>query len=188
MKLIVGLGNPGDQYNKSRHNTGFIVIDEICKTNNLSMQLNNKFQAKIAEYKKGMILAKPQTFMNLSGEAISKIANFYKILPEDIIIVHDDLDLELGRLKIQKGGGTAGHNGLESIVKSLGTSEFIRFRVGIGRPLEVQSEKTIDIRNFVLEKFSADEWTIVEKTIDKTVEAIEYYLENDLEKAMNKYN
>jgi len=164
MKLIVGLGNPGKNYQNSRHNVGFMVVDSLVKsvkfnpsTNSgltlsevervkvqscsLKFKIEKNFKAEIYRLDSEVILVKPQTFMNLSGEPVKKIANFYKILAEDIIIIHDDIDLPLGQLKIQKGGGTAGHHGLESIVKNLGTQDFIRFRVGIGRPTEVKSEK-----------------------------------------------
>lgn len=198
IKLIVGLGNPSDQYKNTRHNIGFIVVDRLAQSDSAKLKIEKKFQAEVGFLPSTILLIKPQTYMNLSGEAVAKIANFYKIDPKNIIIIHDDVDLELGRLKIQKGGGTAGHHGLESIVKSLGTSDFIRFRVGIGKPLAFNSKQLTrlaarqafnkNIENYVLEKFSEDEWEIINKAIARTVEAIEYYLNNDLEKTMNKYN
>jgi len=138
MYLIVGLGNPGREYKDTRHNIGFMTVEVLARKWGINWQTDGKKKSlKAQKFIEGteIILLKPQTFMNLSGEAVAKVANFYKIKTGDIIVIHDDIDLSLGQLKIQKGGGTAGHHGLESIVKCLGTGDFVRIRVGIGRPM-----------------------------------------------------
>jgi PTH1 family peptidyl-tRNA hydrolase len=165
--LIVGLGNPGKKYEKTRHNVGSEVIDEL-KFLNL----------------KNVILAKPRTFMNESGKAVKKLVKDYKLKVEDLIVVHDDIDLPLGKIKIVTGRGAAGHKGVESIIKALGTKNFVRFRIGI----LPRSGKPKSPEKFVLQKFNKDEGEITGEVIKKTAEAIEIVLTESLEKAMNKFN
>lgn len=166
VKLIAGLGNPGKKYEKTRHNVGFLVINQIA--NNFQFSIFNfqlTFGAQIAEGTingQKALLAKPQTFMNDSGETVKKIADYYKIKPEDIWIVHDDIDLPLGEFKISRGQGSAGHKGVQSVINELGTKEFNRVRLGIcpkqGKPANVE--------DFVLQKFSREEKETIEKALE----------------------
>lgn len=152
MKIIVGLGNPGNQYKKYRHNTGFILLDKLAEERGLKWKKSSKFESEIAEWG-DFILVKPQTFMNNSGDAVSKIMNFYKISEEDLIVVHDDVDLEFGVVKKQKGKNAAGHHGVEDIIEKIGTKEFWRLRVGIGKP----ENKQVPVDVWVLQDFKDTE-------------------------------
>ncbi len=167
MILVVGLGNPGKKYEKTRHNIGARLIDEL-KLLNLA----------------NVILEKPKTFMNESGKAIKKIIQNSKIKNQNLVVVHDDLDLPLEEIRIVKNRGSAGHKGVESIIKELKTENFIRFRIGI----QPQSGKPKNPENFVLQKFNKEEEKIMKEVIQKTVEAIELFLKEGLEKTMTKYN
>jgi len=188
MIFIVGLGNPGRKYQETRHNIGFQVIDEFLKENNFpKFKFAKKFNVEISEgilNKKKVLLVKPQTFMNLSGESVKPLINFYKITRPGLVVIHDDIDIPLGKIRIVKNRGAAGHKGIESIIKELGTKNFVRFRIGIcpktGKPKNPE--------DFVLKKFNKDEEKIVKEVIKKTVEAIEMALKDGLEKAMNKFN
>ena len=151
MKIVVGLGNPGEKYEKHRHNVGFLVLDSLARAQGLDWKLEKKFNAYIAKHD-NTLLVKPQTFMNNSGESVSAILNFYKVDAEDLTVVHDDLDLPLFEVKRQFGVGAAGHHGIESIIGRLSTKEFWRVRVGIGRPVNGQSPE-----DFVLSNFSGEE-------------------------------
>lgn len=200
MKLIVGLGNPGLKHDKTRHNLGFMVVDALFKDYSNpkdNFKQEKKFQAEIAEItwqpKKGkaekVILLKPQTFMNGSGAAALLASKFYKIDSSDIWVIHDEVDLPLGAMKIRFGGSSAGHKGVESILESLKTEKFWRFRMGIGQQREKVIGKRIkQIDNFVLGTFSESERGKVREIIKKGVKAIEAALEDDLEKAMNRFN
>lgn len=165
MKLIVGLGNPGDKYLRTRHNIGFMVVDKIADIKDVVLRLENEFKAENGDF--GTLdertkLAKPQTFMNDSGEAVSKMRSFYKIDSEDIIIVHDDVDLEFGKIKVVLGGSSAGHKGVQSIIDQLGTDQFWRIRVGVGRSDVIATEE------WVLMNFSKEDQEELNKIIDKT--------------------
>jgi peptidyl-tRNA hydrolase, PTH1 family len=149
MKLVVGLGNPGDKYTNNRHNVGFLILDEFAKTHGLTWNDDKKFNAVFCRQGDNFLL-KPQTFMNNSGEAVSAFANFYKILPEDILVIHDDVDLEFGRTKKALGASSAGHHGVESIIEKLGTKEFWRLRFGVGKP----TDKSIKVEDWVLMSLS----------------------------------
>jgi len=167
MFLIVGLGNPGKKYQKTRHNIGSRIVDELTPLN-----------------LKGVILAKPKTFMNLSGKAVKKLTKKYKLKSNKLIVIHDDLDLPLGKIRIVKSRGAAGHKGVESIIKELGAKNFIRFRIGI-------KNKGLRIKNperFVLQKFNKGEEKTVKEVIKKTAEAIELFLKEGLERTMNLFN
>jgi peptidyl-tRNA hydrolase len=201
MKLIVGLGNPGTKHEKTRHNLGFTIVDAFLKDFSISTQNSwreeKKFQAEIAEIdwqpKKGraekVILAKPLTYMNGSGSAVFLISKFYKISPEDIWVIHDEIDLPLGGMKIRFAGASAGHKGVESIIESLGTDRFWRFRIGIGTQHEkVHDRKIKAIDNYVLGEFSESEKGKAREIIKKSMKAIEDALEKGLEKAMNRFN
>jgi peptidyl-tRNA hydrolase, PTH1 family len=164
MKLIIGLGNPGEKYKNNRHNSGFIILDELKKDWGFSdFEFSQKFNAEISEgiykleaksYK--LILAKPQNFMNNSGEAVQKIMGFYKLTPEDILVIHDDLDIDFGEFKISNDSGPAGHNGVQDIIDKIGTKNFKRFRVGI-EGAEKRKARTIPGDVFVLQDFSQEE-------------------------------
>jgi len=167
MILIVGLGNPGKKYQKTRHNIGFRVVDEL-KSLNL----------------KRVILVKPKTFMNLSGKAVKSLMTKYKVPPLNLWVIHDDIDLPLGKIRISVGRGAAGHKGVESIIKELGTKNFVRFRIGICP----KAGKPKNIEKFVLQKFNKKEEKLVKEVIKKTTQAIEFSLKEGLEKAMSKYN
>lgn len=169
MKLIVGLGNPGKKYNKTRHNTGFIAIEAIRAAmeeyDPSVWELSKKFNAEISGCAIGarkIILAKPMTFMNDSGIAVALIANFYKIPPRDIIIIHDDKDIPLGDLKIQLDRGSAGHHGVESIARHLGTEEFTRIRIGVASE---NKKKMSDTADFVLSNFGLFERGALQKSV-----------------------
>ena len=194
MKLIIGLGNPGEKYIKTRHNIGFRVADELTKElGSENWQLKSKLKALISESifnNEKILLAKPQTFMNLSGQAVKALSTYYKINPQNIWIVHDDIDLPLGTFKISQNITSAGHKGVQSIIDSLGTKDFVRFRIGI-RPdnsKQVAVSKKIDTERFVLEKFSKDEERIIKQIIKKTTDALLVALEDGVEKTMNEYN
>lgn len=185
MYLIIGLGNPEKDYAGTRHNMGFDVINELSKEYNIPVD-KSKFKGL---YGSGMIenekviLLKPQTFMNLSGESVREVIDFYKISPEDIIVVYDDIDISIGNIRIRKSGSAGTHNGMKSVVQHLNTSDFYRIRVGIGRPNE-----HIDMINYVIGHVSKEEHTVLEQGILKAKDAIVEIIKNDIDKAMNKYN
>jgi len=188
MKLIVGLGNPGEEYAKTRHNIGFQVTDLVH--NDLKFdefQLKNKFDAYLSEgdfKNEKVFLAKPATFMNLSGTAVQKISSFYKIESKDIWIIVDDLDLKLGDIKIKEKGSAGSHNGLISIIQCLGTENFPRFKIGI----ESRESRQIKGKDFVLNQFSKEEEKIIKKARESAKDAIILGLKEGIMAAMNKYN
>lgn len=176
MLIIIGLGNPGKKYEKTRHNIGFMILDKLLADLELAgWAANKKFHAEIAEgkiNKEKILLLKPQTFMNNSGQAVAAAAKFYKIKPANIWVVHDDLDLPLGKMKIQRDRSAAGHNGVQSIIDSLGTQDFVRFRVGIA-PAKPTKKSGAD---FVLSKFSPAETIILSKTLVTATKSIKLTL------------
>ena len=188
MKLIVGLGNPGEKYENTRHNLGFVVLDTLLQAltpvEKTTWQENKKFNSLMAEIG-NLILAKPQTSMNASGIAVAKIANFYHIEPAEIWVVHDDVDLLLEKIRIVKGRGSAGHRGVESIIKELGTTDFVRFRLGIGHPGLGSSDK--EVERYVLASFGRGEKSKARRMVRRAVKAIELALDKGLEKAMNQF-
>ncbi|MFH1840669.1 MAG: aminoacyl-tRNA hydrolase [Candidatus Shapirobacteria bacterium] len=169
MILIVGLGNPGERYQHTRHNLGFGVVDELIKN--------------YPSVGKQFIFLKPQTFVNASGFAVAKAANFYKIAPKDIWVIHDEVDLPPGKIKIRLGGGSAGHRGVSSIIEKLGTERFVRFRLGIGHPKELD-DKHLSVEKYVLQSDAR----LTKKLIKKATQAVIFALEKGLEKAMNRFN
>lgn len=183
MKLIVGLGNPGRQYENTRHNVGFRVID--CLAEKLDCKVEKeKYKALTGECRLGgekLLLVKPQTYMNLSGEAVSALAKWYKTEEKDIIIVYDDLALETGRLRIRTKGSHGGHNGMRSIIALLKTENFARIRVGIGKP-------EIEVSDYVLGKFSPAEEILIAQAVEKAAEAAMLIIEKGIDKAMNRFN
>jgi peptidyl-tRNA hydrolase, PTH1 family len=189
MKLIVGLGNPGEKYQNSRHNLGFMVLDEFAKKvlplAKTKWETNKKFNSQFIIFNLQFILVKPQTMVNASGYALAGIANFYKVKAEDIWVVHDDIDLPLGKIKIRLGGAAAGHHGVESIIQQIGTDKFFRFRLGIGHPGR-NNDKLV--KKYVLQKFDSHEIGEVKQVIKKVTQALREALKNDLSKAMSKFN
>jgi len=186
MKLIVGLGNIGKEYSQTRHNIGFMVADKIADKFSCSFSKEER-HATAAEFRlmgEKILILKPTTYMNESGQAVGEYARFYNVAPEDIAVIHDDMDLELGHLRIRKNGSSGGHNGIKSIQSHLGTDSFPRFRIGIGHPLH-QKEVVID---HVLTKFSGDEKKFIEPAIDNAAQAVEAWLTEDIESVMNKFN
>lgn len=166
MRIIIGLGNPEAKYEKTRHNIGFRIIDTL--RNKLSFEdwkLNKKLNCFISQ-EKNLILAKPTTFMNNSGLAVKLISDYFKINPQDILIIHDEIDLPFGEMKIQEGRGSAGHNGVQSIIDHLGTKDFLRLRIGI------KNEQAVNLEQFVLENFSQEEEKQIETIIEKAIETI----------------
>lgn len=190
MIIITGLGNPGLNYINSRHNIGFRVVDRFQEKNNFpEFRLPKKINALILEENlnnKKIILVKPQTFMNESGKAIKKIISNLKFQISNLIVVHDDIDLPLGKIKIVKGRGSAGHKGVESIIKELKTKNFIRFRIGI-KPKETRNKRK-EIKELVLKKFDKNEEKIMKTAVETTANALDFLLKNGLEKTMNEYN
>ncbi|OQA04864.1 MAG: Peptidyl-tRNA hydrolase [bacterium ADurb.Bin400] len=186
MKLIVGLGNPGEQYAKTRHNVGFMFLDELVRhpdlgaVTGISFGKSEKFDADMAEVQvKGqkVILAKPQTYMNLSGESVSKIVSYYKLDVSDIIVVSDDVDLPLGKVRIRCGGSSGGHKGLSNIIDRLGSDQFDRIRIGIANHQGVigeaeKQESRIDTAAYVLQRFDDREMPVVKRVIGETVSYI----------------
>ena len=180
MYLVAGLGNPGEKYSKTRHNVGFLVIDEITKNLQTTNINNQNFQA-IVKKASQCIFAKPQTFMNLSGESILSIVEYYNIPNENIIIVHDDIDLPFGTVKFKLGGGHGGHNGLRSTDSHIG-KDYIRVRVGVGKP-----EDKKDVADFVLSNFSLVEFEKLQGIIEHCIKAIEALQKLPLEEVKSTY-
>lgn len=187
MKLIVGLGNPGQKYRNNRHNIGFMVVDRFAKKNDVDLAIRKK-KAVFGRGKCGgedIVVLKPQTFMNLSGEAVLYLASFLKIKTRDIIAVADDTELAFGTIRIKRGGGHGGHNGIRSLIYSLKSEDFPRLRFGVGRPPS-SSEK--DLFEYVLEDFTYEEMNALNGKIDDVVEAINTIVVDSIEEAMNRFN
>lgn len=180
MKLIVGLGNPGKEYENTRHNVGFMALDNYLGEVDFKTKDNYAFYEKNINNEKVLFL-KPMTYMNESGQAVRKVVDYYKIELEDILVIYDEMDFEVGELKIKKSGSSAGHNGIKSIIKNLGTEEFKRIRIGISKPKG-------DVVDFVLGKFSKEDKEKIKKTLDIVNNIIDDYLVVDFEKLMSKYN
>jgi PTH1 family peptidyl-tRNA hydrolase len=184
--LIVGLGNPGSEYERTRHNIGFIALDALAARLGASFGRNKKAPGLVAEGKLGdrkLILLKPTTYMNRSGQAVGPIAAFYKIPADHIIVLHDELDIDYLRIRMKLGGGDNGHNGLKSIRATLGTGDWYRIRLGIGRPTGSQ-----DPASYVLRPFSVSEWKEIAEFSDRAAEAVETLIDSDLATAQGRYN
>jgi len=181
--LVVGLGNPGPQYAKTRHNVGFMVADLLAARLGAQFKVHKRSGAEIATGRLGghsVVLAKPRTFMNESGRHVGPLAKFYSVSPADMIVIHDELDIDFGKIRLKLGGGEGGHNGLRSIANALGTKDFQRVRIGIGRP---PGRK--DPAAFVLENFTAVERNEVPTICEQAADAIELLLQVGLEPAQN---
>lgn len=184
MKLIVGLGNPGKEYEETRHNCGFMVIDRLADKLNVSVD-QQKFKGQYVKFKyhgEDVILLKPQTYMNLSGEAVSAIMNYFKIDREDLLVIYDDLDMPVGKLRLRVSGSAGGHNGIKNIIAHLNSQEFKRIRVGIDR------HKYMKVVDYVLSKFTKAESEAIESGIENAANAVIDYLDNGFNHTMNNYN
>ncbi len=184
IRLIAGLGNPGARYARSRHNIGFMIADRFAKEHEVR-SLRRRFNAEVAEGEvagKRVMVIKPQTFMNSSGDAVAKVAKFYKIAPQDLLVIYDDLDLPLGKLRLRPRGSAGGHHGMESIIARIGTTDFPRLRVGIGRP---NPDADID---HVLGEFDQEEFRVMKETLERGVQAIDVWLASGITRAMNEFN
>lgn len=186
MKLIVGLGNPGREYAATRHNIGFMAIDNLAHKLGLAVE-KKKFKALVGQGQiksERVLLAKPQTYMNLSGEAVAALLRWHKLGPADLIVVYDDMDLPPGKLRIRPEGGSGGHKGMESIIWSLSTENFPRLRIGVGKP----ENPNFDGADFVLSRLTGDDFKTFEESVNLAVEAIHCIVCEGLEIAMNEYN
>lgn len=184
MKLIVGLGNPGTEYNNTRHNIGFMCLDKIAQYFNVSFD-SNKFNGLYTQFtynKEKIILLKPLKYMNLSGEVIRDFVNFFKVKIEDILIICDDLDTNVGSLRLRYKGSSGGHNGLKNIELHLSTKEYKRLKIGIS------NDKLYDTKDYVLGKFTKEQFNLINPIINKIPSIIEDYLNISFENLMNKYN
>ena len=177
--LIVGLGNPGPDYEKTRHNIGFMVIDELIARHNASKLSSSSFDGELYKLKNHFLL-KPLTYMNLSGNSVVKVKNFYKL--EDIVVIHDDLDLPFGALRFKKGGGHGGHNGLKSIDAKIG-KEYIRVRMGIGKP-----EHKTEVASYVLSEFCDENKKCLDEFIQSAADAVEFLFDHSLDETRCKYS
>ena len=185
MYLIVGLGNPENEYANTRHNMGFDTINEIAKRNNIEVNKNKfkgLYQTTIIQNQK-VILLKPQTYMNLSGESIKEVVDFYQIKPDEIIVIYDDIDTEKGKIRIRKQGGPGTRNGMKSVIENLNTTVFARIRVGIGQP-----EFKFDMINYVIGKVPEEEQKILHQGVIKAADAVEEIIKDGIDIAMNKFN
>lgn len=185
MYLIVGLGNPEPEYSNTRHNMGFDVINKLSQKYNITVEkkgFESLYGSGIIENEK-VIMCKPQTFMNLSGESIIKFVNYYKIPIQKVIVIYDDIDIEPGIVKIRKKGGAGTHNGMKSVIENLQTTEFPHVRIGTGKPLNKS-----DLIEYVIGKVSKEEYMVLSKGIDIGVEAVEKILKNGIDNAMNFIN
>jgi PTH1 family peptidyl-tRNA hydrolase len=186
IKLIVGLGNPGRQYEKTRHNAGFLFLDTLAQEMDCAWSNESRFQGLFAEGSVAsgkVMLLKPDTFMNRSGQSVGKIARYYKLLPEEILVVHDELDFNPGVVKLKKDGGHAGHNGLRDIIAHLGAKEFYRLRIGIGRPTAGKV-----VADFVLSSPSKQEWELLVNAFDLSRSFIDQMVVGDMAAVMSKLN
>jgi PTH1 family peptidyl-tRNA hydrolase len=188
MKLIVGLGNPGREYERHRHNIGFMVVEALLPRARAELN-QQKFAAKVGQGTlagERVLFVEPQTFMNLSGRSVAEAARFYKVAVEDVLVIHDELDLPFGRLQLKAGGGSGGHNGLKSTVSSLGDEGFIRLRFGIGKPEGPNARERV--AGYVLSNFDDGERRQLEELIGRSVDMTETWIRDGLSVAMNRFN
>ena len=184
--LVVGLGNPGDKYENTRHNVGFLTVDELAERARVPVQrlkhraLTNTVELGGAK----VLLMKPVTYMNLSGEAVRQAADFYKVPPEHVLVVSDDVSLPVGRLRIRRGGSAGGHNGLKSIIQQLGTDQFPRLKVGVGE----KPHPDYDLADWVLGKFVGEDKKTIDAAIKRAADAVECYIQDGPDKAMSRFN
>lgn len=185
MKLIVGLGNIGDKYCFTRHNAGFMVADKFAILNNSEFKSEPKLKCFLTKFKsddKDYMIIKPTTFMNLSGESVIAVMNYYKIDKKDLLVIYDDLSLPLGKIRYRSDGSDGGHNGIKSIIKHLGGNDFARLKIGIGPQPPIPAE------NFVLGNFSKEELEKLKPVLNTAIESINFYFDNGIQKTQNMYN
>lgn len=192
IRLVVGLGNPGREYGETRHNVGYRVVEKLAADANVRWQRAAKFEAEIAEAHlagRKVVLAKPMTFMNLSGRTCGALVNWHKFGPDQMLVVTDDADLDVGRLRLRLKGSSGGHNGLKSIGELVGTEEFPRVRIGIGRPMR-QSEGAPEnaLVDFVLSRFRKEELAAVDEAVARAAKAVACAIERGMDAAMNEFN
>ncbi len=184
MKIVVGLGNPGREYSATRHNVGFMAVDELAGRWGVT-GWREKFAAQFAEHRgaEPVLLVKPQTYMNLSGQAVGAFVRFYKLAAEDLVVVYDDVDLPAGKLRLRPGGGAGGHRGIESLFDHLGSDAFARVRIGVGRPPE-----HMETADYVLGRFAREERPLMVEAVKRAADAVEAVLKHGLAKAASEYN
>lgn len=185
MKLIVGLGNVGEKYFFTRHNVGFMILDRMAIVKGLSFKEDKKLKCFLAKTKidlEDIIFIKPTTFMNLSGDSVQLVMNYYKIAPEDVLVIYDDLSLELGKIRFRSNGSDGGHNGIKSVIKCVGTQSIPRLKIGIGPQPPIPAEQ------FVLQNFYKSQLEELKPVINSAIEGIEYYINNGMEMSQNLYN
>jgi PTH1 family peptidyl-tRNA hydrolase len=184
VKIIVGLGNPGTQYRMSRHNIGFQVVERVAQINRISIR-TKRFSSLYGTgwiNSQQVVLSKPMTFMNRSGEAVKKATDFFHLRVEDVVVIHDDLDLPFGRLRFKRRGGDGGHQGVRSIIERMGENNFLRLKVGIGRP-----PQDMDAADYVLDVFDRIEQSLLDQILSQAAESLKDMLLEGVEKAMNQY-
>lgn len=184
--LIVGLGNPGGKYEGTRHNVGFMAVDELASRGRFSIT-RAKYHALTASAEiggQGVLVMKPTTYMNLSGEAVGEAAKFYKLAPDHVLVISDDVDLPLGKLRIRTGGSAGGHNGLKSIIQHLGSDQFPRLKVGVGG----KPHPDYDMADWVLSKIQGEDKKVMDESIQRAADAVECLLRDGPQKAMNRFN
>ena len=184
--LVVGLGNPGEQYENTRHNVGFRVADELAERADIPIQ-RLRFRALTNTTELGgekVLLLKPVTYMNLSGEAVGEAARFYKVPPERVLVVSDDVSLPVGKLRLRRGGSAGGHNGLKSIIQRLGTDQFPRIKVGVGE----KPHPDYDMADWVLGKFAGEDQRTIDEAVKRAADAVECYIRDGADRAMNRFN
>jgi PTH1 family peptidyl-tRNA hydrolase len=182
IRLIVGLGNPGKEYERTRHNAGFWLLERFAVANAVALRKDPKFQALVGRHEpSGAWLLEPQSFMNASGRAVQMLAGFFKIKPEEMLVVHDELDFTPGVARVKQGGGIAGHNGLKDISQRLGSHDYWRLRIGIGHPGDKDA-----VADYVLQRPSAEDKTAIDQAIDRALQVLPQMLAGDMQSAMNK--
>lgn len=194
LRIIAGLGNPGAQYEGSRHNLGFVLLDLLlrdCAEAGQNSSWKEKPGIRICEVTiEGVraLLVKPLRYMNRSGEPLQALMNFYKVGPEGLVVAHDDIDLPLGTMRLKSGGGDGGHNGVKSVVQSLATAEFVRIKLGVGRPLAGEASADIDVSDWVLARFRKEEESTAQHMLEQGAQAVRVLIAQGLKAAQNRYN
>lgn len=184
--MVIGLGNPGKEYEKTRHNIGFMALDFIAKKNSAEFDCK-KFKSLITSIRcenKKILLVKPQTYMNLSGEAVAEVSKFFKVTPEKIILIFDDVSLACGKIRIRKKGSHGGHNGVRNIIDLCGTDKFPRIKIGVGG----KPNEHWELADWVLSKFSLEDMSVLEKSMEKIYESLRCIITENIDSAMNKFN